>query len=1034
MRTSALAAILLLAVTACSGEQGHPGANGRSNLLRTTAEAPGSHCASGGTRLETGADDNGNQALDAAEVDSTVYVCNGVDGLPAATAPEAPGANCPQGGVKVTIAGGAPTYVCDGSAGQDGASVTMTPEPTGASCPLGGTRLQIGTGTPTYVCHGVAGQDGVSVVVTPEPPGTSCGYGGVKLQVGTSAPSFVCNGAPGAAGQDGASVTMTPEPPGIHCGLGGVRLQVGAGAPTYLCDGATGSTGQDGTSVTMTPEPPGASCGLGGVRLQVGAGPVSYLCSGAPAGTSLPTVATVGVSDVRYTAATVDADVTDDGSELIFARGVVLATHPAPTLHDTVYYASPGSGPFATLCGLLAPDTAYSVRPFATNALGTAYGEERSFTTRTLGIPALSTQVVSNITDTTATSGGNITDDGGTPILARGVCWSLASDPTIAGSCVSEGVGAGSYLALLTGLASNTAHHVRAFASNAQGTSYGEDRSFTTTLLPLATVTTSAPSAISYTTASGGGTVVSDHGAPVTSRGICWATTPAPTRVGTCSTEAGGMGTFTASMTGLAAGTTYYLRAYAVNGGGTSYGNEMTFTTLAASAPLLTTRSVIGISSDVAGSGGVISTDGGSPITAKGICWSINPSPTVANTRTTDGAGSAAFSSTMTGLTPLTTYYVRAWATNALGTAYGGQLAFATTDLVAPGPTVPVVGTSTSTITGSSTATSGGYVSNDGGSAISARGVCWGTSPIPTLADSCSADGGGIGYFSSTVTGLSGCGVIHYVRAYATNATGTGYGNQVTVSTGLLPTVTTDAVSAIGFYGATSGGAVADSGGCAITQKGVVWSWNPGPALGSPGTSHGAGSAPFVSSLTPLYANRTYYVRAYATNSVGTSYGPQVVFTTAEPSTPYLGQSYAGGIVFYVDGTGLHGLVVTPTDLGYLPWGCQGTNVSTSTAFGTGATNTAAIVASCGEASFAAKAADSLSLGGYTDWFLPSLGELDLVRTNLFAQGLGSLAAGVYLSSSQNGPDYYSILYFPNGNGWNEQKSRGNAVRAVRAF
>ena len=951
MRTISLAAILLLAVTACSGEQGPTGAQGTSNLLRTTTEAPGSHCGNGGIKVESGADDNGNQALDAAEVDSTLFVCDGAAGQPATATPEAPGQNCPLGGVKVTPAGGAPTYAC--------------------------------------------------------------------------------NGATGAPGQDGASVTMTPEPPGTNCGLGGVKLQVGTGAPTFVC---TGATGQDGTSVTMTPEPPGTNCGLGGVKLQVGTGPVSYLCSGAPAGTALPTVATVGVSDVRYAAATVDADVTDDGGELIFARGVVLAAHPSPSLRDTVHYSSPGAGPFLTRCDLLAPDTVYWVRPFATNALGTGYGEERSFTTRALTVPTLLTLATSTVTDSTATSGGDITDDGGTPIMSRGACWSPAPDPTTAASCVSEGVGAGSYLVLLTGLPSNTALHVRAWASNAQGTSYGEDRAFTTTLLPLATVTTSAPTAISYTSASGGGTVVSDHGAPVTDRGICWSTALAPTRGGTCFTEAGAVGSFAASMSGLAAGTTYYVRAWAVNGGGTSYGNEVTFATLPMSAPVLATRAVIGVSSDLAGSGGVITTDGGSPISAKGVCWSINPGPTTTNSRTTDGTGTAAFSSTMTGLNPLTSYYVRAYATNALGTAYGSELGFTTTDLVTPGPSLPVVGTSTSTITGSSTASSGGYVSNDGGSAISARGVCWGTSPIPTLADSCSADGGGIGYFSSTVTGLSGCGVIHYVRAYATNATGTGYGNQVTVSTGLLPTVTTDAVSAIGFYGATSGGAVADSGGCAITQKGVVWSWNPSPALGSPGTTHGAGSAPFVSSLTPLYANRTYYVRAYATNSVGTSYGPQVVFTTAEPSTPYLGQSYAGGIVFHVDGTGLHGLVVTPTDLGYLPWGCQGTNVSTSTAFGTGATNTAAILASCGEASFAAKTADSLSLGGYTDWFLPSLGELDLVRTSLFAQGLGSLAAGVYLSSSQNGPDYYSILYFPNGNGWNEQKSRGNAVRAVRAF
>ena len=219
---------------------------------------------------------------------------------------------------------------------------------------------------------------------------------------------------------------MTPEPAGAQCAFGGQRLQVGAGAAAYVCNGAPGATGQDGTSVTMTPEPAGINCGLGGVKLQVGTGPASYLCSGAPPGATLPTVLTVDVSAVRYAEATVDAEVTDDGSELIFARGVALATHAAPTIHDAVTFSGAGAGPFATRCDGLAPGTTYFVRPFATNALGTSYGEERSFTTLALTVPTLTTAAVSNVTDSTAFSGGDITDDGGTPILDRGVCWSLA--------------------------------------------------------------------------------------------------------------------------------------------------------------------------------------------------------------------------------------------------------------------------------------------------------------------------------------------------------------------------------------------------------------------------------------------------------------------------------------------------------------------------------------------------------------------------------------------------------------------------------
>ena len=194
-----------------------------------------------------------------------------------------------------------------------------------------------------------------------------------------------------------------------------------------------------------------------------------------------------------------------------------------------------------------------------------------------------------------------------------------------------------------------------------------------------------------------------------------------------------------------------------MNEGGTSYGNQISFSTLPLALASLTTKVVSGVSSYLAGSGGVINNDGGSPITAKGVCWSLNTGPTTANNKTTDGSGSESFNSTITGLEPLTQYFVRAYATNALGTAYGNEVNFTTTDLINPGPTVPIVGTSTSKMTGSTTASSGGYVSADGGSPVTARGICWSLNTNPTLADNFSVEGEGLGFFSSTVTGLSGC-------------------------------------------------------------------------------------------------------------------------------------------------------------------------------------------------------------------------------------------------------------------------------------
>jgi hypothetical protein len=125
-----------------------------------------------------------------------------------------------------------------------------------------------------------------------------------------------------------------------------------------------------------------------------------------------------------------------------------------------------------------------------------------------------------------------------------------------------------------------------------------------------------------------------------------------------------------------------------------------------------------------------------------------------------------------------------AYATNSVGTAYGAVLTFNTPSVLAGTATVPVLGTKPPTA-GSSTVTSGGYIT-EGGSAITARGVCWSTSPGPTTADAHTTDGEGLGYFNSTLS-LSGCGIVYYVRAYATNSYGTAYGNEYTVTSGFFP-------------------------------------------------------------------------------------------------------------------------------------------------------------------------------------------------------------------------------------------------------
>ena len=197
------------------------------------------------------------------------------------------------------------------------------------------------------------------------------------------------------------------------------------------------------------------------------------------------------------------------------------------------------------------------------------------------------------------------------------------------------------------------------------------------------------------------------------------------------------------------------------------------------SLPTLTTTAASNIKFDTATSGGNITTDGGSPITAKGVCWSTFPNPNTGNSKTNDGTGLGTFTSTLTGLTPNTTYYVRAYAINSGGNAFGNEVTFTTS----VNPQLATLTTITPTSISNTSALSGGNITTTGGLPITAIGVCWSsTNEIPTIYDSKTTDGTAIGSFSSSITGLY-AGTKYYMRAYATSSAGTGYGNPVTFTT-----------------------------------------------------------------------------------------------------------------------------------------------------------------------------------------------------------------------------------------------------------
>ena len=258
----------------------------------------------------------------------------------------------------------------------------------------------------------------------------------------------------------------------------------------------------------------------------------------------------------------------------------------------------------------------------------------------------------------------------------------------------------------------------------------------------------------------------------------------------------------------------------------------------------------------------------------------------------------------------------------------------------------------------------------------------------------------------------------------------------------LLPTLSTSTISDINSSTASSGGEVSNDGGANVSTRGICWSTSSNPTIAlSTKTTDSSGTGSFISSMTGLSAVTQYYVRAYATNSAGTAYGNELSFTTLTLS---IGGTYMGGILAYIlqpgdpgyDVNVPHGLIATPSDLGTgIQWGCVGTPISGAdgTAIGTGNQNTIDIMNGCATAGIAARICGDLVLGGYSDWYLPSIDELNKLYLNRIA--IGGFGSAPYWSSSENDFTYawYSAFY-GGGSSYLANKSYSYYVRAVRAF
>ena len=383
-------------------------------------------------------------------------------------------------------------------------------------------------------------------------------------------------------------------------------------------------------------------------------------------------------------------------------------------------------------------------------------------------------------------------------------------------------------------------------------------------------------------------------------------------------TEMGGTNVpkdFKSNFGNLAPGKTYYVRAYALNAVGISYSDVKTVKTGDAQLPTLVSGDGTQVSSTGFVIGGRINSLGTFAVTQSGHCLSeSNQNPTTTDTKTELGGATSVpkdFQSNFGNLKANTTYYVRAYATSAAGTAYSDAKTVKTPNVAAPSVTSLDPGSVTI-----NTAVASANITSAGTSGITQYGHCWSSgNQNPTTNDSKTQLGSTAPTkYTSNLTNLSP-GTTYYVRAYATSNDGTGYGEVKTFRTQdlQLPTITKPTNPSL-IVGATYYNpyfTVENPGNLTITEVGLCYSTgNQTPTINDvrvKDTQTGIGPHNFIymRDLTPA---TTYYVRAYAITSAGVGYSPVNSIKTVNLVPPT--------VTIYPTGT--NGYKYTTTSVGLL--------------------------------------------------------------------------------------------------------------------
>jgi hypothetical protein len=572
-----------------------------------------------------------------------------------------------------------------------------------------------------------------------------------------------------------------------------------------------------------------------------------------------------------------------------------------------------------------------------------------------------------------ATANGEVTSEGASAVTKRGFVWSTVANPTVSDALSSNQFGPGVFTQQISGLNLGATYYLRAYATNANGTTYGNQIDFKT--LTAGKFASISFDSLSFKSVKVNVNIESLGDINIKSIGVCYSKTGTPSITSDTTTILHSNITdksFSVSVKNLTVNTKYFIRSFINTNLGAFYSDEINVTTKQYTQATFGDVVITSLSNLSADAKINILTLGDAPIKSMGLCFATTNDPvfkTDSSTLIHSNKTDQIFTLALRNIKENTKYYVRGFINSDAGIAYSNSFYFTTLGR----PTVANI--NPNAYIERTIAMLDSYVLSENGAKVIENGFLLGTTKYIVPVN-------GSLKMNYTITSLIG-NTNYTVYAFATNNYGTGLSQPFNFLTGPTePVINTASVTDIFGTNANSAVLVTSNGGAEITELGIVLSTKSNPTISDRFYAGVSSSAKIL--LSKLTYDSTYYIRAYAKNKVGITYGNEVNFTTVYK----VGETGpAGGIIFYDQGSKKNGwryMETTLKDIDILaPGGCYSTvSIFTDSAVGAGLENTNKIIELCNEPNTASRIAKNYSLNGFKDWFLPSFNELLLIRAS----------------------------------------------------